>query len=163
MTVVTAGENFFASSVENQSNFSKLKEHKRSATIFGSLSPMSAILTSKGDTNDTSCICSWHFQPFERRFSKREDHRGSITMPCALQKNLLHICERHVDHGFSSMVPSTKHLGLPLHHCTPVYLYTGVPGDDTSSKRHLRCIGKNSHHWLGCFGNWIGMSCFQFW
>ena len=50
------------------SGTSGLKKYQRAPTIFTgtSLSPMSAKLTSKGDTNDTSCICSSPFQPFAK-------------------------------------------------------------------------------------------------
>jgi len=124
----------------------RLIAHKRSATFFTSLCPLSAILTSKGDSNDTSCICWWAFQPFaKKRLLQHQDYVskvqpfrpcGSMTMPCrfASLKNVLQICSRQV-HVFSVLPSTIKDIKALRCACTCLYLHTGVHiGDGTSSR-----------------------------
>ena len=71
-----------------QQSISGLKEHKRSANVFTSLCAMSAILTSKCDTNDTSCIWSFPFQqvllyPEKGRGMSLVYHKLSFDFPFA--------------------------------------------------------------------------------
>ena len=123
---------FFASSVENQLSSFRLTQRKRSATILTRLSPVSSILKSKGDTNDTSCICSSPFQP--RRHPKRQDylsrvqlfiHVAALTMPYRLasRTNLLQICSRQV-HGFSALPSTIKNSKAFGFACTCLRLYS---------------------------------------
>ena len=119
-----------------------------------SLSPLSATLMSKGDTNDTS-ICSSPFQPFAKEgfrnvrsqdyFSKVQLFRSCsssqhsnacICMPCRLAslKDVLQICSRQV-RGFSALPSTSNNIKAFACTCLCQYVYTGVrSGDGTSSR-----------------------------
>lgn len=167
---------FFASSVENQLSFSRPTERKRSATILTSLSPVSSILKSKADTNDT-CICSSPFQP--RRHPKRQDylskvqlftHVAAVTVPCrlAFRKNVLQICARQV-HGFSALPSTINNIKAFGFACTCLRLYSVSIRRCSQRWWHqlpyLRCIGIIGWAALETdkVSNWIGVLCFQLW